>query len=700
VTGEHSGGVEVSDDRPKGLVVSVLAVFLSLTHLFLVLFPWLSETERNIFHFAGFSLMCALLYPMWGKGYARSGSSIVFDISFGIVVAAAAAYLAFAESWIYERGVRLVLLDWVAGIIVIAGAIEFTRRAAGLLIPVLVVISLTYVTFWGAWIGGVFSFPGLSPETVLFRSLYGDDALFGNIARISSTYVFLFVIFGAFLIRSGAGEFVVNAARIVAGRLSGGPGFVALIASALTGTISGSAIANTASTGVVTIPLMKRAGFSPKFSAAIETAASTGGQLMPPIMGAGAFVMAGFTQIPYEHIVLVAILPAILYFLSVGFFVRIEARRLNLTINDLDEEHRPSFWEAFRDGGASFIIPITVLIALLMVRFTPTYAAVISILTVIVSSWLTKRPMGLKRIMQALVDGVVNMVPSAVLLCTVGLVVNVIATAGIGNTFSLMIAEWSSGNLLVAITLIAFASLILGMGLPVTAAYIVLATLSAPALAGMISDLIVIQKIAAGALPDAAKAIIMLHSPDAAASSAGPLSYDKAAELVAGLPLEIARPLRNATVPPAVATTVLLSAHMIIFWLSQDSNVTPPVCLAAFTAATIARSPPMATGLTSWKLAKGLYIVPILFAYTPLLSGDWSAALTVFAFAVVGIYGVAAALQGACEYELPVIRRIVMGVGGVACLWPGALLVNLAGVVVVFVSLAANLMIDRRPVLG
>ena len=166
------------------------------------------------------------------------------------------------------------------------------------------------------------------------RSIYGDDGLFGNIARISSSFVFMFILFGAFLLRSGAGDFVIALAQAVAGRAVGGPGLVAVVASGLTGTISGSAVANTASTGVITIPLMKKAGFQPRFAAGVEAAASTGGQLMPPIMGAGAFVMASYTQIPYTTIVAVSFLPALLYFATVAFFVRIEARKAGLAATD------------------------------------------------------------------------------------------------------------------------------------------------------------------------------------------------------------------------------------------------------------------------------------------------------------------------------------------------------------------------------
>ncbi len=691
MTDEPSDVVDATTRRtPRTLsrIISAIAICISLAHLALAIFPVISELQRNALHFAGFAFLCAVVYPMSRSRWSsRSSAGLLLDLAIGLTAASAAVYLSLAENAIYERGVRFSTLDWIAASAVIICAIELTRRSAGLIIPILILLSLSYVVAWGAWIGGVFSFPGLSWETTLFRSIYGDDALFGTIARISSTYVFLFIIFGAFLIKSGAGDFVIDFARAIAGKLVGGPGLVAVVASGLTGTISGSAIANTASTGVITIPLMQRAGFKPKFAAGVEAASSTGGQLMPPIMGAGAFVMASFTQISYEHIVLVAALPALLYFLSVAFFVRIEARRLNL--QPMPSEGR-TLWTAVKEGGASFIIPIALLIGLLVSGFTPTYAAVIGIIAVIASSWLTKRPMGFKSVIEALEMGARNMITSAVLLCSVGLVVNVIATAGVGNTFSLMIADWSNGNLLVAIVLIGLASLVLGMGLPVTAAYIVLATLSAPALAAMISDVYVVQLIASGELPETAKLIMSALAPEAAGALAAPMSADEASALVAGLPLEVAAQLRNMVVPQEVAIGALLSAHMIVFWLSQDSNVTPPVCLAAFTAAAIAKSPPMLTGVQSWKLAKGLYIVPVLFAYTPLLSGDWGAAFTVFGFAVVGIYALAAGMQGCMERRLNIPFRAAALVTGIACLWPFSLIVNVAGVVGVAVLLVFN----------
>jgi TRAP transporter 4TM/12TM fusion protein len=689
---DEDGGVLRSFQGLPNTILSVLCAIFAIGHIYVAFDPVLSELQRNAFHFAGFAVLAAVFYPMW-RGKTGKTSSLAIDLALGLTIAAAAVWLTLAQDAIYARGVKFALPDWIAASICIIGAIELTRRVAGLIIPTLIILALSYVAFWGKFVPGVFSFPGLSIETVAFRSIYGDDAMFGSIARISSTYVFLFIIFGAFLLRSGAGDFVINLARAVAGRMVGGPGIVAVIASGLTGTISGSAVANTASTGVITIPLMKRAGFSPKFAGGVEAAASTGGQLMPPIMGAGAFVMASFTQIPYETIVATAALPALLYFLSVAFFVRIEARRNDLPPMPSDGQ---TLGSAFKEGGASFFGPICTLIGMLVVGFTPTYAAVFGVIAVIGFSWLTKNPMGPKAVFEAFVMGTKGMVLTAVLLCAVGLIVNVIATAGIGNTFSLMITSWAGGNVLIALVLIALASLILGMGLPVTAAYIVLATLSAPALSGMISDQFVITLLASGDMPEVGRTLLLFGVPEQAGLLAGDISYVDAKALIRSLPLEIAAPLRDVVVPQSVAMTALLSAHMIIFWLSQDSNVTPPVALAAFTAAAIAKAPAMATGVASWKLAKGLYIVPVLFAYTPLLSGNWPEMIRVFGFAVFGVYALSAALQGCMEKRFGIPMRVLCAAAGFACLWPEPMALNIAGVLGVVGLLAWNIKMSPK----
>ncbi|MDA3903063.1 MAG: TRAP transporter fused permease subunit [Desulfuromusa sp.] len=669
-------GVETDSQPQTTRLLMILGVAVSLMHIWFNVVTVLPSLWQNSLHFAGFALIAAIVYPL------RKDASIpwrMLDLLIGLLAASSAIYLIAMEDAIYARGVRMAPAEWIAGIILILCALEFTRRAAGWFIPVLILIGLSYLGWWGEHINGVFKFAGLSPETILFRSVYGDDALFGIIASISSTYVFMFILFGAFLLRSGAGEFVIDLARAVAGRMIGGPGLVAVMASGLMGTISGSAVANTASTGVITIPLMKRAGFPAKFAAGTEAAASTGGQLMPPIMGAGAFVMATYTQISYNTIVLVSILPAILYFATVAFFVRIEAKRS--LVNAMDGE-KVSAMEVIKKGGVVFLLPIGVLIALLIYGFTPTYAAGISIVAVVVASWFSPNKMGPKAIIEALAMGAKNMVMTAILLCAVGLIVNVISTAGVGNTFSLMITQWAGNSMVIALALIALASLVLGMGLPVTAAYIVLGTLSAPALHGLITNNLLVDALTSGQIPETAKAIFALVVPDQLAQIGNPMSTAAAQAIVDAIPFDMASMIREAVFSADTLMFALLSAHLIVFWLSQDSNVTPPVALAAFTGAAIAGTKPMETGFQSWKVAKGLYIVPLLFAYTPLVGGAWHEVFKIFFFALFGLYAFSATLQGFMEAKLNPLVRLLTLVTAIALLWPTTWLIHLVGLVV------------------
>ena len=627
--GDTSAGLYVGpplrdiESGTLGRLVFWFCIALSVFHIWANTLATLPELNLAAIHFGGFGLLCALSRPMWRNG---GRLCLVLDIGVGLLAVIAAIYVIPAFDALYARGVTLIWSDYLFAIIAIIVVLELARRVAGWFIPIMTLVFLSYMTWLGPMVGGVFHFPGLSFETMLFRAYLEVSGMFGPIARISATFVCMFIIFGAFLIRSGAGEFVIDMARAAAGRLMGGPGLVAVLGSALTGTVSGSAVANTVSTGVITIPLMKRAGFPAKFAAGVEASASTGGQLMPPIMGAGAFVMATYTQISYLTIVAVSVLPAILYFFSVAVWVRIEAKKHNL---QGDSDDAPSLREIMAKGGISFLIPIGVLVAMLVVGFTPTYAAAAAILAVIASSWLTPNKMGPKAILEALALGARNMISTAMLLVAIGLVVMTVATTGIGNTISLLLADWAGGSLIIAIVLIAIASLILGMGLPVTASYIVLATLSAPALYELINSAQVIDLIASGQLPAEAHAVFMLADPDALTKLAAPMPYEEAAALYALAPADFSTTLFEQALSPVILTTSLLSAHMIIFWLSQDSNVTPPVCLTAFAAAAIAKTPPMATGLTAWRVAKGIYIVPLLFAYTPILSGDWIAAIQI-----------------------------------------------------------------------
>lgn len=387
---------------------------------------------------------------------------------------------------------------------------------------------------------------------------------------------------------------------------------------------------------------------------------------MPPVMGAGAFIMASYTQIPYVDIVAVSFVPALIYFLSVAFFVRIEAKRSGVQKVTTSDE---SLFKVLLSGWHN-LIPLVVLVTLLVKGFTPTYAAGISILSVIVASWFSKdHKMGPKEIIDALSQGAKNMATTAVLLVGIGLVINVITTTGIGNTFSLMINGWSQGDLLIMLVLIALASLVLGMGLPVTAAYIVLGTLSAPALYQLIAENQLLELMVNGQMPEQAKAIFMLAAPDKFALLSAPMSLQTATEMLALVPVDFKETLLEQSLGMEAVGLALLAAHLIIFWLSQDSNVTPPVCLTAFAAATIAKTPPMRTGLTAWKIAKGLYLVPLLIAYTGLVSWDVTTVLMTGFFAIFGTYALIGAIEGYLESKINVLIRLVLVAVGALMVW-------------------------------
>jgi TRAP transporter 4TM/12TM fusion protein len=524
-------------------------------------------------------------------------------------------YPLLAEEVLHARGEVLVWHDHAAAVAAMTGLLLLCRRAAGRVMPVLAVLSLLYVLELGRWMDGVLHFRGLGWERVFYRFYFTGEGMFGFVATLSATYVFMFILFSAFLLRSGAGDFVVRLARRLTGRLPGGAGYVAVLASALTGTINGSAVANTVATGSITIPLMKRAGFSAVFAAGVETAASTGGQLLPPMMGAGAFLIAQYTGVPYATVIAAAALPALLYFFSLMLAVWMEARRLDL--RPQPEANPEPLMQLLREG-VPFALPLGLLTGLLAGGFSPAYAAGAALLAVVAATWLVPGlGMGPRAVAEAMVDGVRMAAPSAALLLTAGIVIGALNMTGTGVAFSQLVLGWSGGWLPAALVLVAAASLVLGMGLPVTAAYVVLAVVAGPAL----------QELGVS----------------------------------------------------------LLAAHLIVFWFSQDSNITPPVCLAAFSAAGIAGSPPFATGMTAWRLAKGLYLIPVLFAFRPLIDAPWLERAGISAAAAVGLVHFFAAISGRIGNPLRVWQRALCVAGGVACFWPswawnlagGALLLGL-----------------------
>ena len=641
-------------------------VLFALFHVYNNWFTAVSELWFAAIHFGGFGALCALAYHKPADQSLMGSWRTVLNVLLALLALSIPTYYILFEDALYIRESEFIASDYIFSAMAVILAMEFTRRTTGWFMPMLIAVSLSYILFLGRFVPGVFSFPGLSLETVLYRSFWSGDGMFGMVANISSTFVFMFILFGAFLLKSGAGDFIVRVARSLAGRYQGGAGHVAVIGSGLMGSVSGSAVATTVSTGVITIPMMTRSGFTPRFAAGVEAAASTGGQLMPPVMGAGAFVMASYTQIPYLQIIAVSVLPALLYFLTVSFFVHIEARKLNVPVGI--EEGELSAGEALKSGW-HFIIPLAALITSLVVGYTPVRSATFAIFAVIIVSWFAGTPMTLQRCIDAMLDAVRIMVPTAILLIAVGLVVNVVTTTGLGNAFSVMIVDWAGGSLLFTIVLVALASLILGMGLPVTASYIVLATLAAPALYDLISQTVMLEAMSSPELPSNVKAVVDLFGGDPVRA-------------LAEMPAEMRQIVRTEMLDPTLVTSMLLSAHLIIFWLSQDSNVTPPVCLVAFTAAAIAGTRPMRTGLTSWKIAKGLYLVPALFAFTPLVTGNWSERISVFVFACFGLYALAGLLQWHLETKLNAITAGLLVVSAALLMWPPfGLTLHLAGCV-------------------
>ena len=554
---------------------------------------------RNACHLGFILVMAYLSYP-WSEKKPDKGLWIdLFFVCLSVVVTV--YILLFQQELHLERGSIPIMRDHIFAAIALLILLIGTWRASGYIIPVLSILFLSYALFLGKIIPGAFHYRGVSLGRLLYRMYLTDEGIFGIICTISSTYVFLFILFGAFLLKSGAGDFIIKLSQAIAGRRIGGPAKIAVVSSGFMGSVSGSAVANTVSTGSITIPLMKRMGFSPAFAGGVEAAASTGGQLMPPIIGAGAFIMAQWTGISYLHIITVAAIPAVMYFLTVGFFVHIEA--LKLGMKPAKAEEIPSIMNALK-GGFVFLIPVGLLIGLLVRGFTPTYAACLGILSIIIVSWFNRETrMGFKDILDTLHLGARNAVStSAILICS-GIVIAITGITGLGVTFSGQVIALSMGIKLLAIVLVALASLVLGMGLPVTASYIFLAVLAGPALEQL------------------------------------------------GMSL--------------------LAAHMIIFWYSQDANVTPPVCLAAYAASGVAGSKPLETGLYAWKLAKGIYLIPLLFAYTPILfEGPLYEVVWISASATIGLFGFVVTWEGFYLKALTIVQRAAVGFSSLFLIFP------------------------------
>jgi TRAP transporter 4TM/12TM fusion protein len=423
--------------------------------------------------------MTFLLYPASKKSVQRKLPTIWDFICIALSLASIGYLLTEYNTFARVRGGFHVPMDYVFGAIGMVMVFEASRRVVGNMLTVLSAIFLVY-NFVGAYISGPFGHSGFSWSRVVDHMFWGGQGIFGIALGVSATYIFLFVLFGAFLKDSGFTNFINDLALTIAGRSAGGPAKVAVIGSGFMGMVNGSAVANVVTTGAVTIPLMKKSGYKPKFAAAVEAVASTGGQFAPPIMGAAGFIMAEFLGVRYSTIMLAAIIPAFLYYLMCFMSVHFEAKRIGL--KGLSKESIPNALVVLKQGG-HLLIPIALLVGLLVYGLTPLYAAVWSIFATVAASWLRKETrMDLRKIIGALAEGAKGAVSVGVTCAVVGVIVGTVSLTSLGLTLGNNILQFAGGSLFMAALLTMIVSIIMGMGVPATAAYIIVATVSAPLL--------------------------------------------------------------------------------------------------------------------------------------------------------------------------------------------------------------------------
>jgi len=548
-------------NKLEKIVFDICAVALVLFYSYAaVLKPAATQYHRGIFVIITYVLVF-LLYKSKSKIW-RAVDYILILLS----LASISYWIYNFETINYRTGAETTLDSLIAVIGVLLG-IEIARRVVGTVFVILGVVTLFYGVY-GHIFPDLVSHAGDTFPQLCTTIFYRSDGVFGIMANVLATYVILFVLFGAFLEKSGAQRFFIDFPLAAVGHKIGGPAKVAVIASGLFGSISGSAIANTVSTGAFTIPMMKKAGFRPHVAGAIEPAASIGGMFMPPIMGAGGFIMAELTGIPYSRIMLVSLFPAVMYFFSVFVMVHYEAKKYNL----VGERHQHDALTILKKGWY-YSLPLVGITILMLNGFSPGYSAVIGIVICIIISWFNKdTKIDLKKFVEASRAGTENSLKIGATVGVIGIIIGVLTFSGLVLTFADIVIALASGSLFLTILLIALASLVLGMGVPVTAAYLITAVVAVPALVHL------------GVNP--------------------------------------------------------IAAHMIVYWLSQDSNITPPVCIAAFTGATIAKAKMWKTAFTAFKFAKFLYLGPFLFGYVPgfSLQGDTMDIIKAFVLIIFGTW--------------------------------------------------------------
>lgn len=460
-----------------GNIIKTAAIVLSLFHLYTAGFGTLPLVQQRSFHLGLVLFVLYLLFPI-SKKSSRKRMNII-DPILAVISLAANFYVYFRYDQIAANSGILTSLDLVVGAILIVLVIESIRRASGEALPYMMIGCLVYA-YYGRYFPGFLQHYGLSIRRIIQYMVWSTEGIYGLTLGVSASFLFLFILFGAVLEKTGLAGVINDIALAAAGKARGGPAKVAVIASAALGTISGSAVANVATTGVFTIPMMKKLGYSPTFAATTEAIASTGGMIMPPIMGAAAFIMAEFLGVPYMKVMTAAIVPALLYYFSVWVVVDLEAQRLNL--KGIKKEDIPNVWKVIKEKGY-MLLPIVVLIYFLMTGSTTLKAAFYSIISALLLSYFkADTRMTPKRFLETLENAGQVAIPVASICAASGILIGVFGATGLGLVLGDGLLALAGGNYYMTVILIAIASLFLGLGLPSTACYIIVSTLAAPAL--------------------------------------------------------------------------------------------------------------------------------------------------------------------------------------------------------------------------
>ena len=622
------------------------AIALSLFQLYISGVRPIGLFYERAFHLAVVQVLVFLLFPTKGRAFMSRGpegpggrGGMAWSVDAALIAGSifAALYLTLNLDTIVNRAGAWSGADIFAGVVAVLTLLEASRRALGWPISFIATCFIGY-GYAGPYLPGVLRHGGYSTGRLVGQLFLGQEGIYGIPLGVAASFVFIFILFGALLEVTGAGQFFIDLAYAVTGRQRGGPAKAAVLASAAMGSVSGSAIANVVTSGAFTIPLMKKVGYRAEEAGGIEAAASTGGQILPPIMGAGAFLIAEYTGLPYLEVVKAGLIPAILYMGTVFVFVHLVAVARDL--KGLPASELPRFGTTLSEGW-HFLLALVILMAALLMDFSVARVGFLSCVAVAAlaalravwdrtlrgnqggstafTGWVGG---GIVRIVDGFVRAGRNTLAVSLACAVAGIIVGIVGLTGLGLKFSGLMLSLSQGNLFLALILLLLASLVLGMGLPVTASYVVLIVLAGPVL---INDF--------------------------------------------GLPV--------------------LIAHMLVFWYSQDSNVTPPVCLAAYAAAGIAGSNPMRTGLHAWKYAKGLYLIPLLMVVHPelALGGAWPMVIGKAAMSMVALAAFAAALEGQSLRRLTVGGRIVLLVGAATAFFPSFLVGGAGALAVVAYTL-------------